>query len=376
MTAERRRWSSRQKLLVTLLAPLVGLLACEGILRWLLFSSSPWAEQWGRHFRRADLYAQRAMSDDYQELRYLFSPPEPRRSGFVPHPELGWISSELDFESLRHPDEERIQGRRPVLLFGSSYAACWFTVETCFQELLERSELAREYCLVNYGVTAYGLDQTVLLASKCAPRFAAQRPVVVLATVVDNDLPRGQLSFFMAPKPRFVERAGAFELRRPDELDARAYIERHRPGITSYLARYLLRGRGLFSVWSGAEHEEEELGKERLALARYCLGRAHAELEALGLEHFVVLFHSPLSLPPLGEPHEDEEPLLAYLEQQGIPYVDTRNILADECRRTGQEISTLYLHGPGTVWHPNERGTEVLFRAFQLGLEHRYDAAR
>ena len=348
-------------------APLAGFLLGEACLRFLLFSSSPLAQRHGRGFRQAGLYAPEPMSDEFQELRYLFSPPDPRRAGFTPHPELGWISKELDPVTLAHPDEASLDGRRPVLLFGSSYAACWFPVKTCFEDRLERSELAGTFRLLNFGVPAYGLDQAVLLLTRCLPRFAGLRPVVVLTAVVENDLARGQLSFFMAPKPRFVERAGQYELSLPDELDPRAYIARHPPRITSYLVRYLLRG---FEPAPGGDAQRD---RERLALARHCLARAHAELEALGLEHFVVLFHSPLSFPPLGGPHPDEQPLLDFLRQSGIAYVDTRAILEEEVRRSGAPVASLYLHGPANVWHPTERGTEVLFEAFRRGLTGRTD---
>jgi hypothetical protein len=376
VTTGRERWRPGGRLVATLLAPLVGLLLCEGLLRWLLFSRLPLARRWGQSFRDAALFVPTNESDDYQVLRHLFSAPDPRRSVCVPHPGLGWIPAELEPETLRHPDEERLGGRRPVLLFGSSYAACWFPVRTCFQELLERSELARDHCLINYGVPAYGLDQTVLLASRCVPRFAARRPVVVLTVVVDNDLPRSRLGFFLAPKPRFVEERGEFRLQLPDELDPRRYIERHPPAIASYLARYLVHGVGLLPGRGAPAADELRRAQERRALAMHCLSRAQAELEAAGIEHFVVLFHSPLSLPPLGEMHADEPALLAHLAERGMPFVDTRAILAEECRRSGSDVRELYLAGPGSVWHPNDRGTEVLFTALRLGLERRYDPAR
>lgn len=368
-TGKWRRW----KVLIALSAPVVGLLLCEVLLRWLLFSGSPLAERWGLRFRDAGLYLSTNICDDYFELIYLFSTPERRRMPILPQRELGWVSTTLDPETLRHPDEERVAGRRPALLFGSSYAVCWFQEQACFQQLLERSDLARDHCLLNFGVGAYGLDQVVLLAGKVVPRFAALDPVVILTVVVDADLPRSQVAFFMAPKPRFVAQAGEFRLRLPDELDPQAFIERHPPEIRSYAWRYLAHALGLLEESSAARQQRVA---ERRGLAAFCLGRAHAELEAHGIEHFVVLFHSASAFPPLGMRHEDEQLLIDYLKEQRIPFVDTRPILEQECERSGADVRELYAHDPGDAWHPNVRGTEVLFRAFRLGLERRYDAPR
>jgi hypothetical protein len=365
----RRR---RRRIAALLLAPVLGCLACEGILRWLLFSDSALAERWGGSFRDAGLYVSTVDCDDYHELRYLFSPRE--RLGFeAPHAELGWVGPAFARDDLRHADEERLGGRRPVLLFGSSYAACCYK-GACFEELLEASELGRDHCLLNYGVQAYGLDQAQLLLSKVVPRAAPLDPVVVLALVVDGDLRRSMVSFFAAPKPRYVREADELRLELPDERDPIAYLERHPPGISSYLWRYVAYGTGLLRGPSDARSELERRRRQECREVNHrILGQVHAELDALGLEHFVLLFYSRRSFPPVGGPSSDEQPLLEFLHDAGIPFVDARRFIEEEVGVSAGRLDELFLQDGIGKGHPSERGTEVLFQALELGLQRRYD---
>ena len=97
----------------------------------VLFHDADWARRAGTRLRSAGLFAGR-WSDDYWKLLTLFKDPEHRLPPPRFDPVLGW----------RWPEPGRIDGsgeRRPVLLFGDSFAACIGDGEDCWQGLLARS---------------------------------------------------------------------------------------------------------------------------------------------------------------------------------------------------------------------------------------------
>lgn len=358
MAASRERSRRRRRrLLAATLALAAGALLCELALRWLLF--------WGTPLRDASLYVPNDLGDDYHLLRARLDPPAPGRGPGLPHRELGWVGRAVDPATLRHADEERLAGRRPVLLFGSSYAACWHAPAVCFPSLLDRSPLGRELALLNYGAPGYGPDQSLLLATRVAERLAASDPIVVLSLVLELDLSRSTLAFFHAPKPRFVRDGDGHRLEPPDGIDPAAYLERHPPEITSYAWRYLLYGANLVpKLLDPRPALAEQHFAERHALADFCLAEFHARMEALGLQHFVLLFHTPNVLELPDGIARGERLLLAALAGRGIPFVDARREVEAERAATGTPLELLYQNS-----HPTERGTAVLFEALVRGLE-------
>ncbi len=364
------------RLLVTMLALMAGLFLAEGILRWLLFSDAELAQRWGAPYRDAGLYVPTTYRDEYSALDFLFTPREARWKPGNPHPELGWIKPSIDPATLLHADAAHLGERRPVLLYGSSFAACSGAESVCFEELLERTDLSSQFSLLNYAVTAFGLDQAMLMLARTLEHYAGHDPVVVMGFVVEADLDRLMMSFYFAPKPRFLSSAEGRRLVLPEMLDPAAYIERHPPEIASYLLRYLVHGAHVLpSRVSRLWFDENSHILERRALTGHLLLRLHLELEQRGIEHFVFLFHSERALPPLSEPHPDEEALLSFLEQERIPYVDSRRVLQEDLPPLGIGAAALFSRVKPGQDHPNDLGCEVLFNGLVRGLARRYDNA-
>jgi hypothetical protein len=273
---------------------LAGLLTTglfEGAIRFLALSDSPIARRWGAALRSPGNFSNR-WSDDYWMLKYRFADPEARIEPTFDSL-LGWRSAAIEPEGYRHADAAGLDGRRPVLLYGDSFALCVTKDEECWQGLLERSELGRDHALLNYGVGGYGLDQIYLLFQHSIDHYAELDPIVVVAVLVDDDLDRSSLRFRSWPKPHLSLTAeGTFAPDGPVTRDPLDYLEQNSTGIWSYGFRYLVYGAHVLprneSEWligrGSRVAETEELNRNILdALA--------AELAARDLDAFVLLFH-------------------------------------------------------------------------------------
>ncbi len=356
-----------------LLALLAGPLLAEGILRWLLFSDSDLARRLGAKYRDPSLFAYGTDAPEFSGLSYLFVPPGDHWSPVQPHPDLGWVGSAIDPETLGHAEPDRVGARTPVLFYGSSFARC-SVLDDCFEDLLETSEAGRRFGLLNYAVPAYGLDQMLVLLRRTVGSHAADGPVVVLAFVLESDLGRCLTSFFCAPKPRFERRGRGYELVQPDELDPGLFLERH-PPVSSYLARYLVHGAGLLPA--GRERAlagEDARVEERRRLWKYLLGGTCADLHRRGIRFFVLLFH-PEGTFRREWIHADADLLLAFLDQTRIPYVDSKTDV-ERAVQQGARLEDLFQPEGPAKGHPTALGTQILFGALLRGLEGHYDDAR
>jgi len=248
---------------------LVGILG-ELALRWLLFGEGQAARELGKPLRVPSYWARSPDEDDYWKMLRLFSPGD-EAGPHGPDPTMGWIR-EFVPGTFEHPDEGAALRRRPVLLFGDSFSQCTTSADDCWQGLLERSDLATDVALLNYGVGGYGLDQMTLLCERVIPRFASRDPIVVLAVLVDDDLERCSLSFRGHPKPRFRLEAGALALQTPGDGGTTAWLERNPPSIPSYVIRLLENVSGPRDGFEPGWTDESTLA-ERKELQRALLDR-------------------------------------------------------------------------------------------------------
>ena len=195
----------RRTLLRAAFASLLGLaLAAGGIelgFRFLLFSPSSIARRLGAGLRKPERFSDPMCEEEYWRLQDLFLDPAHSQQAPNPDPVCGWTGP-ITPGTYAPTQPYDLRGRRPILLYGDSYAQCVTPVGQCFQTLLENSDLADRYCLVNYGVGGYGLDQEYLLLKHSIDRWKDLDPIVVVSFLVDDDFSRNVLAFRCWPKPR------------------------------------------------------------------------------------------------------------------------------------------------------------------------------
>lgn len=340
-------------------------------LRFLLFSDNPGIRKATTRLRSAGHYALQS-SPDYWKLLRLFA--NGKRKEANHDPVLGWMPELVEAATYDHEEHDPRDARRPVLLYGDSFAQCVTGADACWQAIMERSELAADYKLLNYGVGGYGFDQAFLMMRQSLDNYAAEDPIVVLSLFLDSDLDRSVLPFRGWPKPRFeISSDGQLTLPGQVARDPLAYLAANPPRIRSYLWRYLLHATKLIPAkqrfhWNG----KAELAKEIRRLNRHILEEAHRLLESRGIEYFVLLFHGRgyFRTPPADKWRE------AYftkeLDKLGMPWVSSLEVLQEhmaESGKTSQEYFIVRGHGEG---HYNPFGNEVVFEALRRGIAKNY----
>jgi hypothetical protein len=370
--ARGRRW--RLGLLVLIVSTPVAILLAEFGLRTVLFSANPSLRSLGSRVRSEQFYCDIRSDDDFWKLRYLFLAPGVEEPFYPYHPELGWVGMGIDVETLDHRDEKKVGERRPVLLFGDSFAHCVTDVGTCWQDLLERSELSEEYRLLNYGVRGYGFDQSVLLMERVLPRFEGQKPVVVMSVLVDDDLDRSALGLRDWPKPRFSLSAnGGLELGGVVPKGVGGYVKEHPLRFHSYLWRYLLWNTSLLpSGIRAALRGERERDAATRELNRRLVERAVRHLELRGVEYFFLLFHSMASAPS-PERAWQEPFMLEELQNLGAPILWTRPLLSAAALASDCGPGCYYIPTGADSDHLNAAGNRVAFEAIERGLAGFHD---
>ena len=368
----RARSRRRKRVVLVSASLLAALLTVEGGLRFLLFSDLARRSGLGWRARNAALYTAREAGEESWRLKALLQGPR----AALPSPNydarFGWLKPTIDAATLAHADEGLLAGRRPVLLFGDSYAEC--ASAPCWQELLQASELSDRFCLLNYGVGGFGLDQMAMLLGPVLDRFAERSPIVVIGILVDDDLDRCDLGLRGFPKPHFTVRDDQLALHPLEHADPQSYLRDHPLGIRSFAWRWLLFGSGLVPrelalAWvgeTGHVARKEELNRLLLLAIR-------DELEARDLTYFFLLFHARRSLEAAG-PHGWQEPFLyATFPELGASFVSSKRFLRSFLERTGTPVEHLYLPpGPG-MNHYTSLANEVVFEALSDGLKGRFE---
>jgi hypothetical protein len=355
----RRLWPRRALLL--LLSALAGCALAEGGLRLLLFGDVPALASLARALRQPRLYADMRRDDLYWKLQRIWTPPAERPAFGELAPATGWTSAAIDRRTLLHADEAALGERRPVLLYGDSFAECVTPPEFTWQGLLERAPEGRTHALLNFGTSGFGMDQALTLLEATLPRFAARHPLVVFAVFLDEGPDRALLGFRGMPKPRCELVDGQLVFHPLEETDAQSWWEQHPPGVASYLWRMLWRRVGP----AGDEQVME--------IARAILARLHRELEAQGIEHFVLGFHSRAMLENPGELLWREQSIRAACAALGLRYLSARPYLLaavdGQSERVGQSL--FVTQGPDKG-HYGARGNAAVFEAFLQALHGRY----
>ncbi|MCB0791163.1 MAG: hypothetical protein H6595_06030 [Flavobacteriales bacterium] len=336
---------------------LITLVLAELTIRWVLFGQ-------GKAFsnlRRPELYARNypdttgaIFSEEYWKLYTLLGGAE--RPPATPHPLLGWVGH-FDRTTYAPMYAPPANGRRPVLLFGDSFAQC--VEATCFEDILNAdSAFAREHYLVNYGVGGYGLDQIDLLYRQVVDRY--EHPFIVFS-MMTRDMERAMFSARIGEKPFFTLRGDSLALQNvPIDPDARAWFADHGPGIPSYLGRLVAHVVLKDSLASEAATVRFKEGMRRLneALMRDAID----DMNDRHIDHLVLVFE------PMYRSSYDPRYffLRDLLEEMDEPYLFTGDLVRAD-GLLGGDYSRYEQTANG---HPTEYQNRLISRAIERYVLH------
>jgi hypothetical protein len=322
-----------------MLVSLLGaLLFAEFALRGMLFSDAALFAG----LRDASLFSRRIpdrdgdfYGEDYWKLRWIF---EHKNNIQEPQSLLGWWGF-FDPRTLVHHQSGQVKGRRPVLLYGDSFAQC-VESEECFEDILNRDPgFTQNHFLLNYGVGGFGLDQIALLFHETVGRF--KDPFVVFS-LLTTDLDRSLLAFRDAQKPYFLLDEGRLSLQgTPITLSTAEYVDRNPPEITSYL--FNLFRNSAAHAFSGVARAEAIKAHSKSLNARIF----ESVLERLvdeNIDHAILVFHPAH--------HRADDWRLVFLREQCARH--RAECLFDEDMRTADVQRRGGAHDPFRYALPND----------------------
>ncbi|MBK7645154.1 MAG: hypothetical protein IPJ19_19265 [Planctomycetes bacterium] len=374
--AVRKKSGFRRRTLALCLGLVCSLAAAEVGLRVLLFWDTPKLEKLAHKLRQPGYYADMRRDSLYWKLQHIWTPRAQRHPFKKISEKTGWTGPLIDPQTLVQRDEAKIGDRRPVLLYGDSFAECVTPPEQTWQAFLERSPEGQTHALINFGTSGFGTDQTLMMLEATIGRFAGRNPLVIFSIFLDEDLDRTMLDFRGMPKPQFELSDGLLVFHPLEETDANVWWEKHPPGVPSYLWRLVRGPHGpLSESWSAALSPDAS-DAQVVALNRALLTRMHAKLEALHIEHFVLGFHGRMMLDnPV--PHAWRERFVGKVcDELGVHFISSRPYLLSAVGRDsdliGQSLFVTRGEGEG---HYNARGNAVVLEAIRQGIHGRFGPA-
>jgi len=231
-----------------------------------------------------DLY-----NEDYWKLLHLFG-----KMGNItePHPLLGWTGF-FDPLTYDHWHADKTKTKRPVLLFGDSFAMCVDSVE-CYEDFLNNdTSFAKGHHFLNYGVGGYGIDQIYLLLRETIDKY--ENPFVVLS-MLTTDMDRSMLKVRDGQKPYFTLGDNGLQLKgTPITLPTKEYLAENPPEVKSYLANKLINL--TFHDLVKTESQRKKYIERIKALNGQILNSCIQLLEANNIEFVVLLFQPAWNSP-------------------------------------------------------------------------------
>jgi hypothetical protein len=267
----------------------------------------------------------------------------------VVHPLLGWVGK-FSPDDYLHDKTKFIGSRRPILLYGDSFAHC-MGGETCFQDILNSDEeFSKDHYLLNYGVIAYGLDQIYLLFHNSVNHY--ENPLIILSLYTE-DLDRSILSFFSGQKPRFRIENDMLKLDNPSIINPDDYHLMNPPQIKSYFYRFILYSRisnylprRLVSFLT----RENYYIQKKIKLNEKIILEIIKELRIKKLDYVFLIFHDSKNL--LSNDWRSSF-LSSFLENNNIPYIMSNKLIVENSKLNNIPLNQYYISDghPGSLYN-------------------------
>lgn len=341
---------------------LVTLGVAEFVFRKLIFGSS----EAFKNLRDPGYYSDYLNEDNYWKLYFLFGgeskPPE------NPHPLLGWVGN-FDRNTLVHNETWKIGNKRPVLLYGDSYAQCMPGVK-CFEDVLNNQPGFKESnYFINYGVGGYGVDQIQLLFDSTIHFY--RDPFVVFSLMV-YDIDRTPMSFRTGQKPIYTLIGDSLKLGGvPIDPDPEHFIKNNPPDISSYLYRRFLYSN--LNVLSDNLNRKlkhwDEATQNKIALNSAVLKRVVKKLRDNNIDFVFLVFHY---LKPGDDEFKVENNdnwrdvfLKEFLAENEIPYIWSKDLIKKDTSYTGSNYEKFMILENG---HPTSYFNEIIAQEIRRKL--------
>ena len=305
----------------------------ELVFRHILFSTDPhWA--W---LRKPDLYTGSDKNSDYWKLYYLFGgeykPP------VVTDPLLGWVG-DFEHKSYKHHKAAEAGSKRPVLLYGDSYAHCQDAL--CFESILNAdSQFSKKDYLLNYGVPGYGVDQIAMLYHHTCQQY---RDPFVVFSIFTLDLDRSVLDNRIGQKPYYTFSGDSLTLNGvPIDSNPARFYHDHPPHITSYLCRKLIYAEPpiLPSFLTSSLRKNEIDTSYKIKLNEKILQGVFDKLKRDQTDYVFVVFHYlDAGIPEYKIDHENwrDRFLKDFVSKNNIPTIWSKDIIKKDMEDHGYTI--------------------------------------
>lgn len=260
-------------------------------------------------------------------MHYLFDGPykPPKQS----HPDLGWIG-DFSRDSYIHNQIEHIGDRRPVLLYGDSFANCVGDV-LCFQDLLNSDQaFSKEHYLLNYGVGGYGVDQIFLLFQKSIHLYDDPFVVISLMTL---DLDRSILSVRTGQKPCFLIEDSKLKLRDiPINPNPAIFFTTNPPQIKSYLYRRIIHSNLLPKQIASFLRRANDYISKKMQVNEKIILEIVKELRTNNIDYVFLIFHPHWPGVSVLDNETDwrDSFLKQVLHENNIPYIWSKEVFKQD----------------------------------------------
>lgn len=320
--------------------------------------------------KKAELYADPYSEDDYWKLKYLFrkkiidKQKKQEKNEDRPERDNKLFTRLVLRDSYKHINLKYVNGRRSVLLYGDSFAACYME-DGCFDHILNNdTPFSKNHYLLNYGVGGYGLDQIYFLFKNSIDNY--KKPFVVIS-LMTLDLDRSALTVRDVPKTYFtIENDMLILHERPSPFhDREAYNEKNKPQILSYFYRRVLYSSALKKLmpdWLISYLKKEKYyTQKKIRLNEKILLAIIKELKSRDLDYVFLIFH-PIKVAGVGALDEDvsdwRNPFIRnILEEQNAPYIWSRDIILQNMKAEGLTLDDYFIPNDG---HPTIHQKELL----------------
>ncbi len=306
--------------------------------------------------RIPELYADEYSEDECWKLYYPFNKEEYQYAIAHPKPtKKTRLTRYILEDNYKHVNGGYINGRRPVLIYGDSFAAC-YSPDDCFDHILNNDEIfSKNYYLLNYGVGGYGLDEIYLLLKNSIDNYS--NPVVIVS-LMTLDLDRSILSFRSGPKPYFAIENNHLKLNEVTIYpDMETMFLNNKPKIISYFYRRIIYSgfikhflpEQLLSYLKGEDYYK----KKKIQVNERIMIEIINELKSRNIDYVFLIFH-PSSIRGEGLLKENVDDwrdvfIKQILHTNNIPYIWSKDIIFQQIKDNNVSLSDFFLKGDG---HP------------------------